>query len=351
MDVDTSPVRSRIVVIPEALAGARVDQALATCDHTMSRSAVQRLIKQGAIRRCAAAAAPACAGEPLLDADARVHAGERYRIDLPEPEPVTALPQEIPLVIRYEDAHLLVIDKAAGLVVHPGAGNSQGTLVNALLHHCGGGGAGGQAGFSAEGSGLSGVGGVFRPGIVHRLDKDTSGLLVVAKSDAVHAHLAQQFAEHTVSRRYLALVKGHPARMEGTVDAPIGRHPTQRTRMAVTTHHGRVAITHYTVLEKLPGCALIACRLETGRTHQIRVHLTHIGHPLLGDPVYGRPFQPPRHWPEGVQHTVTSFARQALHATTLGLTHPVTGERLEYDSPLPEDFKALLMALRSLGPV
>ncbi|MEO5370989.1 MAG: RluA family pseudouridine synthase [Magnetococcus sp. DMHC-1] len=321
--------------IPDSLAGSRVDQALTACDHTMSRSAIQRLIKQGAVQRCGPATIGSVPEEPVLDSAAKVRTGERYRILLPDPEPGTALPEKIPLVVRFEDAHLLVIDKPAGLVVHPGAGNPQGTLVNALLHHCGG--------------TISGVGGPFRPGIVHRLDKDTSGLLVVAKSDAVHRHLAQQFAQHTVTRRYLALVKGHPAQTRGTVDAPIGRHATLRTRMAVTSHHGRTAITHYTILEKLPGFAFIACRLETGRTHQIRVHLAHIGHPLLGDPVYSRAFHPPPHWPESVQQKVVTLGRQALHATTLGFTHPVTEERLEYDSPLPEDFMSLLGALRSIG--
>ncbi|MBF0175416.1 MAG: RluA family pseudouridine synthase [Magnetococcales bacterium] len=336
-----------MVRIPASLAGARVDQALAACDLTMSRSAIQRLIKQGGVLRWGAAMADLDAGEPVLEADLRVQAGERYQMPSPQPEPIAALPENISLVIRHEDRHLLVIDKPAGLVVHPGAGNGHGTLVNALLYHCGG--EGDSAASGEEGSVLSGVGGSFRPGIVHRLDKDTSGLLVVAKSDAVHMHLAQQFAEHSVSRRYLALVKGHPEREQGRIEAPIGRHPTQRTRMAVTTRHGRAAVTHYTVLEKLTGFSLIQCRLETGRTHQIRVHLTHIGHPLLGDPVYGRPFQPPGHWPEAVQHQVRSFARQALHATTLGFTHPITGERLAFDSPPPEDFKGLLTALRSLG--
>ncbi|MBF0426393.1 MAG: RluA family pseudouridine synthase [Magnetococcales bacterium] len=345
----TSATGSRVVLIPPSLAGMRLDQALAACDHTLSRSVIQRLIRQGAICRDEGIPGADALRMAALDPADRVRGGERFCIEPPPPEPMTATPEAIPLVIRYEDDHLLVVDKAAGLVVHPGAGNARGTLVNALLHHCGVQVV--EGGRTSEGGepGLSGVGGPFRPGIVHRLDKDTSGLLVVAKNDAVHAALAEQFAAHSVTRRYLALIRGLPRPHQGTIDAPIGRHPTRRTRMAVTSRHGRRAVTHFTILERFAGLTLIACRLETGRTHQIRVHLAHIGHPVLGDPVYSRPFQPPGPWPEAVRMCVTAFRRQALHAAALGFTHPVTGQRLEYDAPLPTDFAELLAALRSLS--
>lgn len=228
------------------------------------------------------------------------------------------MPEEIPLDIVYEDADLVVVNKPRGMVVHPAAGNYRGTLVNALLNHC---------------RDLSGINRALRPGIVHRLDKDTTGLLVVAKNDTAHLDLACQIKERRVKRQYLALVHGHPPQ-EGTVDAPIGRHPVHRKKMAVEPRHGRPAVTHFRVLERYPGYALVEARLETGRTHQVRVHMAYIGHPLLGDPVYA-----PRRPRLGL-------AGQALHACTLGFRHPRTGEYLEFRAPLPRDFEEVLEHLR-----
>ncbi|RYE65446.1 MAG: RluA family pseudouridine synthase, partial [Oxalobacteraceae bacterium] len=226
----------------------------------------------------------------------------------------------------YEDDHLIVIDKPAGLVVHPGAGNHDGTLVNALLYHCRG--------------QLSGIGGVARPGIVHRIDKDTSGLLVVAKSDAAHIGLAEQFADHSIERAYLAVVAGHPKALSGTIDARVGRSDNNRTKMAVLrddSTRGKHAVTHYKVLEMLANCALVECRLETGRTHQVRVHMASIGHPLLGDPLYGRPSPALRPLLARL-----GFQRQALHAAVLGFRHPVSSETMRFESVLAEDMKELI---------
>ena len=236
--------------------------------------------------------------------------------------------QAIPLVIVHEDADLLVVDKPAGLVVHPAAGNLDGTLVNALLHHCAG--------------QLSGIGGVARPGIVHRIDKDTSGLLVVAKTDRAHEGLSAQFAAHSIARTYRALVGGCPVPASGTVSGHIGRSDANRKKMAmVGEHRGKHAVTHYSVLEKLGPAALVECRLETGRTHQVRVHMASIGHALLGDPLYGRDPKPLR----GILQNL-GFRRQALHAASLGFIHPASGAALAFSSPLPPDFSALLEELR-----
>lgn len=235
--------------------------------------------------------------------------------------------QDIPLTIIHEDADLIVIDKPVGLVVHPAAGNLDGTLVNALLHHC-------------QGQ-LSGIGGVARPGIVHRIDKDTSGLLVVAKSDRAHEGLAQQFAAHSIDRLYAAIVYGVPQPGSGTVDSWIGRSDADRKKMAVHREgRGKHAVTHYRTLQKLRGAALVECRLETGRTHQVRVHMAHLGHPLIGDPVYGRE----RKGFKSILETL-GFKRQALHAKRLGFIHPVTGEALSFDSQLPADMQELLSEL------
>lgn len=252
----------------------------------------------------------------------RLRPGQRVRVLAPASEPFTVGPEAIPLEVVYADADVLVVNKPAGLTVHPAPGHPRGTLVNAVL---------------AQVTGLAGIGGPLRPGIVHRLDKDTSGLLVIAKSDAAYRSLTAQLRERRVARTYLALVRGTPRRDAGSVAEPIGRHPTQRTRMAVSAR-GRSALTHYRVVERLPGATLLECTLETGRTHQIRVHLRHIGHPILGDPVYGVPGVP-------------EISRQALHAARLEFTHPRSGERLVFRAPLPADFAALLARLRQGEPV
>ncbi|MFN4037703.1 MAG: RluA family pseudouridine synthase [Erythrobacter sp.] len=302
-------------------ASGRLDKVLAEASG-LSRARVQALIAEGRI---------ALAGKPASTASLKVAEGTPFAITIPPATDAIAAPEDIPLSIAYEDAHLIVIDKPAGMVVHPAAGNPAGTLVNALLHHCRG--------------QLSGIGGVARPGIVHRIDKDTSGLLVVAKSDAAHEGLARQFAAHTVYRRYLAACAGHPAPPEGTINARLGRSDADRKKMAVLPKdslRGKHAITHYTTLERLDHAALIECRLETGRTHQVRVHCASIGHALLGDPLYGRTPKALRPVLERI-----GFARQALHAAELGFVHPVTGEDLRFASPLPDDMRELIDELGS----
>ena len=250
----------------------------------------------------------------------KVAAGDTVQLTLPDPQPIEAIPQPIPLDIVYEDEHLLVVNKPKGMVVHPAPGNPDGTLVNALLYHCAG--------------GLSGIGGAIRPGIVHRIDKDTSGLLVVAKDDATHQGLSAQMAVHDIHRVYHAVVYGNLKEDAGTVDAPIGRDPKDRKKMAVTQLNSKPARTHWTVLERFGNFTYIACKLETGRTHQIRVHMASIGHPLAGDAVYG-----PR--------TVLRFLNgQCLHAKELGFVHPITGEKLCFNSELPTYFQDYLMRLR-----
>ncbi|AUX70616.1 RluA family pseudouridine synthase [Porphyrobacter sp. HT-58-2] len=300
--------------------GARLDKALAEAAG-LSRARVQALIDEGRVE---------IAGKPATSASMKVAEGTAFRITVPPAIDAAAAPEDIPLAIAFEDAHLIVVDKPAGLVVHPAAGNLTGTLVNALLHHCRG--------------ELSGIGGVARPGIVHRIDKDTSGLLVVAKTDAAHEGLAAQFAAHSVHRRYVAVCAGHPSPAEGTIDARIGRSDADRKKMTVLANNssrGKSAITHYTVIDRLAGAAVIECRLETGRTHQVRVHCASIGHPLLGDPVYGRT-------PESLRPVLerTGFARQALHAAELGFQHPVTQEMVQFRSDLPADMTELIDQLR-----
>jgi len=262
---------------------------------------------------------------------AKVAAGAEFSITVPAAIEAEALPQDIPLNVVFEDEHLIVVDKPAGMVVHPAAGNPDGTLVNALLHHCA---------KSDGGSSLSGIGGVARPGIVHRIDKDTSGLLVVAKSDAAHEGLAAQFAAHSVHRRYLAVCGGLPNPARGTVDARLGRSDGNRKKMAVLdaeASRGKHAITHYEVLARFHSSALIECRLETGRTHQVRVHCASIGHALLGDQLYGKT-------PKSLKPVLSelAFARQALHAAELGFTHPITGEELRFNADLPGDMQELI---------
>jgi len=296
--------------------GDRADRALAKASG-LSRERIKTLIAQGKV---------AVAGAVVRSASARVGAGAAFAIEVPPPEPLAAEPQAIPLDIVFEDEHLVIVDKPAGMVVHPAAGNRDGTLVNALLHHCRG--------------RLSGINGVVRPGIVHRIDKDTSGLLVVAKTDTAHEGLARQFADHSIDRSYLAVCAGHPNPAAGTVSGRIGRSDANRKKMAVLppdSQRGKHAVTHYRTVKLLDGCALIECRLETGRTHQVRVHCSSIGHPLLGDPVYGRT-------PAALRPLLRQigFARQALHAASLGFDHPVTGERVEFRAELPADMRELI---------
>ena len=296
--------------------GVRLDKALADASG-LSRERVKTLLGEGRIT---------LDGKAPASASAKTVPGSSFAIELPPTAEAAAAPQDIPLVVVYEDSDLIVIDKPAGLVVHPAAGNPDGTLVNALLHHCSG--------------SLSGIGGVARPGIVHRIDKDTSGLLVVAKNDAAHEGLARQFADHSIERVYYAVVNGHPAPAAGTVDARIGRSDANRKKMAVLhekSPRGKHAVTHFKTLKNLENCSLIECRLETGRTHQVRVHMASIGHALLGDPLYGRPHAKLR----PLLHALR-FHRQALHAAVLGFIHPVSGERLRFESALPADMLELI---------
>ena len=306
------------IVLDASHAGWRLDRALAAQVPGLSRERLKVLTKAGALTRD---------GKAVRDPATKVKGDERFTLVVPAPEPAHNEPQEIPLPIVFEDEHLLVVDKPAGLVVHPAAGNRDGTLVNALLHHCGG--------------SLSGIGGVARPGIVHRIDKDTSGLLVIAKHDKAHEGLAKQFANHSIDRRYLAIVSGIPRQAEGTVDAPLARSPQNRKKIAIVKEgRGKRAVTHWKRLELLNDAALVECRLETGRTHQVRVHMASIGHPLVGDPVYGRGKSGHRKLLNQLD-----FKRQALHAAHLGFIHPVTKGRLSFDSALPSDMQELFTAL------
>jgi 23S rRNA pseudouridine1911/1915/1917 synthase len=294
-------------------AGWRLDRALAVAAPTLSRERLKALIRSGAVES---------GGIPLRDPAFKVRGDEHFTVSVPAPAPAHNEAQDIPLKIVFEDEHLLVVDKPAGLVVHPAAGNADGTLVNALLHHCAG--------------KLSGIGGVARPGIVHRIDKDTSGLLVAAKTDVAHEGLAKQFAAHSIDRRYLAIVAGVPTMSEGTVDAPLARSATNRKKVAIVEgSRGKRAVTHWKRLRPLRDSALVECRLETGRTHQVRVHMASIGHPLLGDPVYGRSRT------HGKLLKELQFHRQALHAAELGFTHPVSKRRLSFSSPVPADMQEL----------
>jgi 23S rRNA pseudouridine1911/1915/1917 synthase len=308
-------------VIATEADGWRLDRALASALPTLSRERIKALISAGQVRRQD--------GVQPRDPALKAHAGEQFAIEVPTPAPAHNVPQDLSLVVVYEDEHLIVVDKPAGMVVHPASGNPDGTLVNALLHHCAG--------------QLSGIGGVARPGIVHRIDKDTSGLIVVAKTDVAHEGLARQFFDHSIDRVYHAIVAGHPLPPTGTIDAPLARSSTNRKKIAVVGEgRGKRAVTRFRTLERLSGAALVECRLETGRTHQVRVHMAHIGHPLLGDPVYGRSRA-------SLSSTLKSigFARQALHATRLGFIHPVRGMSVAFDSVLPEDMQELFTRLRT----
>ena len=299
--------------------GWRLDRALADAVPTLSRERLKSLIRSGAVQSEASIA--------VRDPALKVRGKEAYRLTIPEPTPAHNEPQDIPLRVVFEDEHLLVVDKPAGLVVHPAAGNPDGTLVNALLHHCGG--------------SLSGIGGVARPGIVHRIDKDTSGLLVVAKTDVAHEGLAKQFAAHNIDRRYLAIVADLPKTAEGIVDAPLARSSTNRKKISIVEgSRGKRAVTHWRRLQILRDAALVECRLETGRTHQVRVHMASLGHPLLGDPVYGRSGKGSRELLKRL-----NFHRQALHAAELGFIHPVSKHRLSFASGMPADMQELFTAL------
>ncbi len=301
-------------VEPEG-AGARIDRFLAGEDTGLSRSALQNLVEAGLVR---------CNGETIAKSR-KLKAGDTVLVEIPDAKPIEAVPQDIPLDVVYEDEHLLVVNKPKGMVVHPAPGNPDGTLVNALLYHC-------------RGS-LSGIGGAIRPGIVHRIDKDTSGLLVVAKDDVTHLGLSQQMAVHSVTRVYNAVVYGRLPE-EGYIEQAIGRSKADRKKMAVypaNTPGTKYAYTAYATIDKFEGFTMIACRLKTGRTHQIRVHMAAIGHPVAGDAVYGP------------HNCITSLHGQCLHAKTLGFVHPVTGEYLEFDSALPDYFTHFIKTLRRDG--
>jgi 23S rRNA pseudouridine1911/1915/1917 synthase len=335
----TPPSGLRFYEVSEEEGGSRLDRFLAlqadAAAEALSRTRVRALIEAGKVTLDGAA---------VDDPGRKVRAGQTVGIEVPEAAPAEPAGEDIPLVVPYEDEHLIVIDKPAGLVVHPAAGHESGTLVNALIAHCG--------------ASLSGVGGVKRPGIVHRLDKDTSGLLVVAKTDAAHQGLSALFADHgrtlPLIREYRALVWGVPARMRGTVDAPIGRHGTHRERQAIVRgERGREAVTHWEVEETFEGregepvATLIACQLETGRTHQIRVHMAHIGHPVMGDPLYATGFRTKSaRLEDEARIALEALGRQALHAARLGFEHPATGDEIEFESELPADMQRLLDALR-----
>ncbi|GHC82487.1 pseudouridine synthase [Novosphingobium pokkalii] len=298
-------------------APGRLDKALAEASG-LSRERVKALLDEGRIT---------LEGQAVRQASLKVAPGAMFAVRVPAAAPAEAVAQDIPLSVTYEDEALIVVDKPAGLVVHPAAGNLDGTLVNALLHHCRG--------------QLSGIGGVARPGIVHRIDKDTSGLLVVAKSDAAHEGLARQFADHSIIRAYKAVTAGQPMPAAGTITGAIARSVHDRKKMAlVQDGRGKHAVTHYRTLARLDGAALVECRLETGRTHQVRVHLASIGHSLLGDPVYGRA-------PAKIRPLLAriGFARQALHAAELGFIHPISGETLHFTSPTPVDMQELIVEL------
>ena len=310
--------------------GGRLDKVLADLLDGVSRSRLKVLIEDGQVM---------VNGKMFDDASGKVFTGDAITLTIPEPVEALPQPENIPLDVVYEDDDLLVINKAVGMVVHPGAGNQNGTLVSALLYHCG--------------ETLSGIGGVKRPGIVHRLDKDTSGLMVVAKNDAAHSGLAAQLVDRSLSRIYTALVWKEPTPIKGTINVPIGREQKARVKMAVRSHAmGREAITHYLRQETFSGIAsLVTCRLETGRTHQIRVHMQHLGHPLLGDQLYGLPPQEQRSlmnrggYDEAAREAVLAFPRQALHAAEIHFIHPVSGEEIELSSDIPSDIEYLITIL------
>ena len=290
--------------------GERIDKFLSRNCENLSRSYIQKLLKDGNIM----------VNKLAVKANYKIASGDVIHIQIPESEPLDILPEDIPLDILYEDSDILIVNKPKGMVVHPSPGHYTHTLVNAVLYHCGG--------------NLSGINGVIRPGIVHRIDMNTTGSLLICKNDRAHQILAEQLKEHSITRRYHAIVHGNIKEDSGTVDAPIGRHPADRKKMSTKSQHGRHAVTHYRVLERFGSYTYIECELETGRTHQIRVHMSSIGHPILGDDVYG-----PARCPFKLEG-------QTLHAKTLGIVHPSTKEYMEFDAPLPQYFQNLLTMLR-----
>jgi 23S rRNA pseudouridine1911/1915/1917 synthase len=322
------PIGARhVVAVEPAPAGARLDKFLGDHIESLSRTRIKSLMADGCVT---------CAEKTVNDPSRRVKPGEVYEVLVPAARPARPLGQAISLEICYEDADLIVINKPAGLVVHPAAGNPDRTLVNALIAHCG--------------DSLSGIGGEIRPGIVHRLDKDTSGLIIAAKNDVAHRHLAEQFAAHSIDRAYQAVVWGVPQKSTGVIEGNIGRSPKNRKKMAVLSRGGKPAETHYRLIrplgrtpETLAFAAHIECRLKTGRTHQIRVHMAHIGHPIVGDPVYGgRRARAGHNGDESFAGLMAALGRQALHACRLGFVHPASGKKLSFDNPLPADLQALL---------
>lgn len=296
------------IIITENEAGMRADVALAQLLE-ITRSNMQKLLEEGRAVR----------GQKVIKSNYRVKAGEELLVNLPEPQPLDVQPEDIPLDIIYEDDDVVVVNKARGMVVHPAAGNYNGTLVNALLYHC---------------KNLSGINGVIRPGIVHRLDKDTSGIMICAKNDSAHLSLSEQIQSKTAQRTYLAVVRGNVKNDSGIIETQIARDKNDRKKMAVVTEGGRQAITEYEVAERFGKYTVVKCRLKTGRTHQIRVHMEYLGYPLVGDPKYS-PMKTP-----------FAINGQALHSLTLSFTHPRTGERLTFEAPLPEDMKKILTRLR-----
>lgn len=317
--------------VPPELAGSRLDKFLADAATDLSRTRIKALVLEGQVHVC---------GNVCYSPAHKLKSGDEIRIDVPAPRDDTPVPENIPLDIVYEDEALIVINKPVGLVVHAGAGHEDGTLVNALLHHCG--------------DTLSGIGGVKRPGIVHRLDKDTSGLMLAAKTDRAHQALSAQLSDRSLHRLYKALVWGIPVPRKGIVDAPVGRHPAHRQKMAVVHKNGREARTQYFVAEDWGAVSLVECSLETGRTHQVRVHMAHLGYPLLGDPLYGlaRNGQTSRLRKVGLDEAqsclIVDFPRQALHAAEIAFIHPLTGEEMGFECPIPEDMDGIINILNQI---
>ena len=300
-----------VMEITHEMEGERIDKCISNYLESLSRSYIQKIIKDG----------KAYVNDAVVKANYKVKVDDKVQFEIPDCEEPDIPPQDIPLDILYEDKDILIVNKPKDMVVHPAPGHYEGTLVNAIMFHC-----------KDE---LSGINGVLRPGIVHRIDKDTTGSIIICKNDEAHRKIAQQLKEHSITRKYRAIVYGRIMEEEGTVNAPIGRHPTDRKKMAINEKNGKPAVTHYKVLERFDKYTYIECQLETGRTHQIRVHMTSIGHPLLGDEVYGNakcPFK---------------LEGQTLHAMTIGFIHPTTGEYVEYEAPLPEYFEHLLQILRT----
>lgn len=300
-----------VMEITPEMEGERIDKCISNYLESLSRSYIQKIIKDG----------KAYVNDAVVKANYKVKVDDKVQFEIPDCEEPDIPPQDIPLDILYEDKDILIVNKPKDMVVHPAPGHYEGTLVNAIMFHC-----------KDE---LSGINGVLRPGIVHRIDKDTTGSIIICKNDEAHRKIAQQLKEHSITRKYRAIVYGRIMEEEGTVNAPIGRHPTDRKKMAINEKNGKPAVTHYKVLERFDKYTYIECQLETGRTHQIRVHMTSIGHPLLGDEVYGNakcPFK---------------LEGQTLHAMTIGFIHPITGEYVEYEAPLPEYFEHLLQILRT----